>query len=149
MAQHHVRHQDKARNALDQVDPVWARIRREAEELVRREPELATFIFSTILHHDRLEAAVVHRISQRLDHPDVSAELIRQAYDDALEADPSIGAACRVDIVATVDRDPATDRCIEPVLYFKGFHAIQTHRLAHWLWQKDRQNFPFFFPHRS
>src|SRR6266851_4509389 len=126
MAQHQV----KAANALDKVDPVWARIRIEAEEVVRREPELATFIYSTILHHDRLEAAVVHRVTQRLDHPDVSAELIRQAYDDALEADPSIGAAFRVDIVATVDRDPATDRCIEPVLYFKGFHAIQTHRLA-------------------
>src|ERR1700681_1405840 len=149
MAQHQIRHQDKARSVLDQVDPVWARIRREAEELVRHEPELATFIFSTILHHDRLEAAVVHRIAQRLDHPDVSAELIRQAYEDALEGDPSIGAAFRVDIVATVDRDPATDRCIEPVLYFKGFHAIQTHRLAHWLWQKDRKDFAYYLQSRS
>src|SRR5713101_5166309 len=142
-------HQAKATNALDKVDPVWARIRIEAEEVVRREPELATFIFSTILHHDRLEAAVVHRIAQRLDHPDVSAELIRQAYETALEADPSIGAAFRVDIVATVDRDPATHRCIEPVLYFKGFHALQTHRLAHWLWQKDRKDFAYYLQSRS
>jgi serine O-acetyltransferase len=144
-----VRHHGKARSALDQVDPVWARMRREAEDLVHREPELATFIFSTILHHDTLEAAVVHRISQRLDHPDVSAELIRQAYETALEADPSIGAAFRVDIVATVDRDPATHRCIEPVLYFKGFHALQTHRLAHWLWQKDRKDFAYYLHSRS
>src|SRR5258707_6055794 len=149
MAQHQVRQQDKARSALDQVDPVWARIRREAEELVRREPELATFIFSTILHHDRVEAAVVHRVSQRLDHPDVSAELIRKAYEDALESDPSIGAAFRVDIVATLERDPATGRCLEPVLYFKGFHAIQTHRLAHWLWRKDRKDFAYYLQSRS
>ena len=144
-----VRHHGKARSALDQVDPVWARMRREAEDLVHREAELATFIFSTILRHDTLEAAVVHRISQRLDHPDVSAELIRQAYETALEADPSIGAAFRVDIVATVDRDPATHRCIEPVLYFKGFHALQTHRLAHWLWQKDRKDFAYYLQSRS
>jgi serine O-acetyltransferase len=144
-----VRHHGKVRSALDHVDPVWARMRREAEDLVHREPELATFIFSTILHHDTLEAAVVHRISQRLDHPDVSAELIRQAYETALEADPSIGAAFRVDIVATVDRDPATHRCIEPVLYFKGFHALQTHRLAHWLWQKDRKDFAYYLQSRS
>src|ERR1700686_3478490 len=149
MARHQVRQQDKARSALDQVDPVWARIRREAEELGRREPELATFIFSTILPHDRLEAAVVHRIAHRLDHPDVSAELIRQAYEDALGGDPSIGAAFRVDIVATIDRDPATDRCIEPVLYFKGFHAIQTHRLAHWLWLKHRKDFALYLQSRS
>jgi len=143
------RQQEKARNALDQVDPVWARIRREAEEIVQREPELATFIYSTILHHDSLEAAVVHRLSQRLDHPDVSAELIRQAYEDALESDPAIAAAFRVDLMATVDRDPATHRCIEPVLYFKGFHAIQTHRLAHWLWQKGRKDLAYYLQSRS
>src|SRR6266704_1250187 len=87
------REQTKAANMLDKVDPVWARIRGEAEEVVRREAELATFIYSTILHHDTLEAAVVHRVTERLDHPDVSAELIRQAYGDALEGAPSIGLA--------------------------------------------------------
>ena len=74
-------HQARATGTLGKVDPVWARIRSEAEEVVRREPELATFIYSTILHHDTLEAAVVHRVTQRLDHPEVSAELIRQAYE--------------------------------------------------------------------
>ena len=139
----------KAKSALHQVDPVWERIRHEAQEIVRSEPELATFIYSTILHHDRLEAAVVHRITQRLDHPDVSAELIRQAYDDALDSEPTIGNAFRADIVATVDRDPATDRFIEPVLYFKGFQAIQTHRLAHWLWRKGRRDFAYYLQSRS
>ncbi len=142
-------HQAKATNALDKVDPVWARIRIEAEEVVRREPELATFIYSTILHHDRLEAAVVHRVTQRLDHPEVSAELIRQAYEDALESEPALGSAFRADIVATVDRDPAANRFLEPVLYFKGFHAIQTHRLAHWLWGKGRKDLAYYLQSRS
>jgi serine O-acetyltransferase len=145
MAQQQVR----AADALDKVDPVWARIRREAEEVARREPELATFIYSTILHHDTLEAAVVHRVSERLDSSEVSAELIRQAYADALEDDPSIGTAFRADIVATVDRDPAANRLLEPVLYFKGFQAIQTHRLAHWLWGRGRKDFAYFLQSRS
>jgi serine O-acetyltransferase len=143
------REQAKAVNALDKVDPVWSRIRGEAEEVVRREAELATFIYSTVLHHDTLEAAVVHRVTERLDHPDVSAELIRQAYADALESDPSIGEAFRADIVATFDRDPATNRFLEPVLYFKGFHAIQTHRLAHWLWKKGRKDLAYYLQSRS
>src|SRR5262245_22739254 len=129
-----LRQQRQAASALDKVDPVWARIRDEPEEVVRREPALATFVYPTFLHDDTLTAAVAYRISERLDHTEVSAELIRQAYEDALDAEPSIGVAFRADIVATYDRDPATDRFIEPVLYFKGFHAIQTHRLAHWLW---------------
>src|SRR3954469_6001499 len=144
MAQQQVR-----AGGLDKVDPVWARIRREAEEIARREPELATFIYSTILHHDTLEAAVVHRVAERLDSPQVSAELIRQAYADALESEPAIGSAFRADIVATVDRDPATNRCLEPVLYLKGFHAIQTHRLAHWLWGRGRKDLAYYLQSRA
>src|SRR5437763_7876519 len=131
--------QAKAAAALEKIDPVWARIRNEAEDVARREPELATFIYSTILHHDTLEAAVVHRVAERLDSPEVPAEMIRQAYVHALEQEPAIAESFRADIVAAIDRDPAANRLIEPVLYFKGFHAIQSYRLAHWLWGKDRK----------
>jgi serine O-acetyltransferase len=143
MAQH------QARLKLDTVDPVWERIRHEAEAVTRNEPELATFIYSSILHHGSLENAVVHRIAQRLDRADVSGELIRQAYADALEDDPTIGQAFRADIVATVDRDPAAHRYLEPVLYFKGFHAIQTYRLAHWLWKRNRKDLAYYLQSRS
>jgi serine O-acetyltransferase len=141
-------HQQKLANALDKVDPAWARIRKEAEQVVRKEPELASFIYSSLLHHTTLEAAIVHRIAERLDHADVSGELIRQAYADALDGDPAIGEAFRADIVATFDRDPATDRFLDPVLYFKGFHAIQAHRLGHWLWAKGRKDFAYYLQSR-
>jgi len=141
--------QTKSVGVLDKVDPVWTRIRREAEAVVRQEPELSSFIYSSVLHHDRLEQVVVHRIAERLDHPDVSGELIRQAYWNALEDQPELGEAFRADIVATYDRDPATNRFIEPVLYFKGFHAIQTHRLAHWLWARGRKDFAFYLQSRA
>jgi serine O-acetyltransferase len=141
--------QTKLVQTLRSVDPVWTRIRQEAEDAAAREPALATFIYSSILHHDTLDAAVVNRIAERLDHTDVSAELIRQAYADALEDEPSIGEAFRADIMAVFDRDPATSRFLEPVLYFKGFHAIQTHRLAHWLWNKRRKDFALYLQSRS
>jgi serine O-acetyltransferase len=134
---------------FDTVDPVWARVRAEAEEAARNEPELATFIYETILHHDSLEAAVVHRVSERLASAEISGDLIRQAYLDALKDQPEIGHAFRADIVATVDRDPAASRFLEPVLYFKGFHAIQTHRLAHWLKSHGRKDFAFYLQSRS
>src|ERR1700688_956591 len=143
MAQHQVR------PALDTVDPVWARIRREAEDIVRREPELATFIYSTILHHDTLEGSIVYRLSERLDHAALSGEMLRQAYGDALKDTPSIGDAFRADIAALVDSDPAAHRLLEPVLYYKCFHAIQTHRLAHWLWGKGRRDFALYLQSRS
>jgi serine O-acetyltransferase len=141
--------QKRPSHALDKVDPVWTRIRREAETVALTEPELASFIYSSVLHHDTLETAVAHRIGERLDHADVSGELIRQAYADALDDSPAIGEAFRADIVATFDRDPATNRFIEPLLFFKGFHAIQTHRLANWLWNKARKDFAFYLQSRS
>jgi serine O-acetyltransferase len=141
--------QSRPNDVVQKLDPVWAKIRDEAEAIVRHEPEIGTFVFSSILHHDTLEAAVIHRVAERLDHADVSAELIRKAYKDALEADPKIGEAFRADIVAVFDRDPATDRFVEPVLYYKGFHAIQTHRLAHWMWGQGRKDFAYYLQSRS
>src|SRR5258707_14250682 len=75
--------------------------------------------------------------------------MTRESNDEALVADPAIGEAFRADIVATVDRDPAPNRFLEPVLYFKGFHAIQTHRLAHWLWSRGRKDFAYYLQSRS
>ncbi len=141
--------QTRAAATIDKLDPVWARIRGEAEEVTRREPELTTFMYENILNHESLEDAIAHRIAQRLDHTDVSADLIRQAYREALEDQPQLGEAFRADIVATVDRDPATQRFCEPVLYYKGFHAIQTHRLAHWLMGKGRKDFALYLQSRS
>src|SRR5215813_2225160 len=131
------------------VDPIWARIRSEAEAVVRQEPQLASFIYSSLLEHDALTDAVVQRIGDRLDHPAMTGTTIRQVFLNALAESPDIGDAFRADIVATYDRDPATTRFIEPVLYFKGFHAIQTYRLAHWLWEKHRKDFALYLQSRS
>ncbi|MCX5481575.1 serine O-acetyltransferase [Kaistia geumhonensis] len=134
---------------LASFDPLWSRMRAEAEEIMRAEPALSTFIYGSILSHDRLESAVAHRIAGRLDHPDLSADLIAQAFEEAYGGDVALAAAVRVDIQAVVDRDPACNRAIEPVLYFKGFHAIQTHRLAHYLWRRGRRDFAYYLQSRS
>ncbi|HVY20565.1 MAG TPA: serine O-acetyltransferase [Bauldia sp.] len=139
----------KHSEAIREVDPAWETIKREAEAIVAAEPAMASFVYATILNHDRLEDAIVHRVAQRLDNSVVSAEVIRLAYKEALADDPSIAEAFRCDIAAVYDRDPACDRRIEPVLYFKGFHAIQTHRLAHWLWNKGRKDFALYLQSRS
>ncbi|HXM30850.1 MAG TPA: serine O-acetyltransferase [Xanthobacteraceae bacterium] len=143
------KHQPKFAEGVRSLDPVWARVREEAEEITRSAPELATFIFTTVLNHDKLEQAVADRVASRLDHADVSGELIRQAFDEAFAAEPSIGDTIRADIVAVAERDPATTRYIEPVLYYKGFHALQTHRLAHFLWNRGRKDFALYLQSRA
>lgn len=146
MSHHHAR--DPEAGIVGIVDPVWSRIRQDAEAVARSEPALSTFVVSTILNHDRLESAVFHRVASRLAHPALPAELVAQTFAEADEAAP-LGEAFRADILAVADRDPACARLIEPVLYFKGFHAIQTHRLAHWLWNAGRRDLALYLQSRA
>jgi serine O-acetyltransferase len=142
-----MRHAAKTQS-VEKIDPVWSRIREEAEEIARKEPALGGFIFSLVLNHDTFEEALTHRLAQRLGNADIGADLIVHAFNDAIEAEPEIGHAARADIIATFDRDPACHRYIDPLLYFKGYQAIQTHRMAHRLWAMGRKDFAYYLQSR-
>ncbi len=131
------------------VDPVWDTIVADAHAMVGDEPTLTSMIVSCVLNHDSFEVALAHRLAERLDHADVSADLIRQAFDDVLARHPDIGLAARADVAATLERDPACLRAIEPLLYFKGFQAIQTHRFAHALFNEGRRDLALYLQSRS
>jgi serine O-acetyltransferase len=134
---------------LGKNDPLFARICAEAEEAVRREPELAAFLMTNILNHETFEDAVIHRVATRLDHVDARSDLIRQTYADFVRRDPALGEAFRADLLAVADRDPACHRIMEPLLYFKGFHALQAYRLSHALHRAGRKDFALFLQSRS
>jgi serine O-acetyltransferase len=136
-------------NVLKTVDPIWDSMRDEARIAAERDPLLAAFLFSTVINHRSLEECVIYRICERLDHPDMQAILLRQTFDEMLSDWPEWGSTLRVDIQAVYDRDPACLRFMEPVLYFKGFHAIQTHRLAHWLLNRGRRDFALYLQSRA
>ena len=134
---------------LQAVDPIWFAVRQDAEAAIANDRALGAFMLSTVLNQPSLEEAVIHRISERLDHADISADLLRQSFRDMLEHDRSWSEVLRVDMQAVYDRDPACTRFLEPLLYFKGFHAIQTHRLAHWLYKQGRLDFALYLQSRS
>ena len=134
---------------LSTLDPLWARIRDEAQAASLAEPALSAFLLDSILSHNTLEEATGHRVASRLDHEAVGAHIIAHAFDEAVSDQPEIGDALRADISAVLDRDPASHRALEPVLYFKGFHALQSHRLAHWLWSKGRVDFALYLQSRG
>lgn len=134
---------------LSAVDPIWASLRTEAEAAIAGEPALGGFIFATVLSHDRLEDAVMHRLAQRLNHADVDAHLISKIFEEVLDGAPELGAAFRADLFAVRDRDPACTRYIEPLLYFKGFHALVTHRFAHALYRSGRRDFALYLQSQS
>ena len=133
----------------DKIDPVWKVVREEAQEVVSREPLMSVFVYSTILNQDSLEKAVVHRISERLHNREFSGDLVRQSFEAMAEDWPEWSEILRNDIAAVYDRDPACNRLIDPILYFKGFHAIQTHRLAHWSLNNGKHDLALYLQSRS
>lgn len=131
------------------ADPLWTHIRGEAEHVLARGPDLATIFVASILNRPSFEDAVVQRVASRLASAAVPAALIADALAAPIASDPAISEAFRSDIAAVVDRDPACKRFIEPLLYAKGFHAIQTHRLANWLWKNGKTDFALYLQSRS
>lgn len=129
-------------------DALWTHILREAEDMLAREPALAGLLLTFVLHRGSFEDAVARRCAARLAGA-VTEDLIFDAFTRALDADPSIGEGFRADIKAVVERDAACGRLIEPLLFFKGFHAIQTHRLAHWLWTSGQTDFALYLQSRA
>jgi serine O-acetyltransferase len=134
---------------LQAVDPIWTSLRDEAEAVIAREPPLGGFIYSYILNQARLEDAVARRISDRLDGPAFSGDLINRAFAEMAASRDEYPVELRSDLMAVYDRDPACTRFLEPVLYFKGFHAIETHRLAHWLKNAGRIDFALYLQSRA
>ncbi|TRD19771.1 serine O-acetyltransferase [Palleronia caenipelagi] len=136
-------------HAVTPVDPVWDRIRHEAEEATAAEPVMGGLFHSAILHHDSLEKALGYRLAQKLASDDMPAQMLRELTDEAYARNPWLGEAARADIAATFERDPVCHRMLQPVLYFKGFQAVQAHRVAHWLWTEKRADLAYFFQMRS
>ncbi|MBZ0130147.1 MAG: serine O-acetyltransferase [Rhodobacteraceae bacterium] len=130
------------------LDPVWDRIRGEAQDIVDREPVLGGLVHSGILHHKSLEGSLAYRMSLKLASGEMTDQILREIVDEAYQSDPSLGQAARADIVAVFERDPACHRFIQPLLFFKGFQGVQSYRVARWLWTHGREELAYFIQMR-
>jgi serine O-acetyltransferase len=129
-------------------DPIWSQMREEALRTSRAEPAIASFVHATVMNHERLEDALTFHLAQKLGNSDVGTMVVREVFQAALADEPSIGDAVRADLSAVYERDPAVKTYLEPFLFFKGFLALQSHRMAHWLWGKGRTTFALHFQSR-
>ncbi|WP_342075406.1 serine O-acetyltransferase [Yoonia sp. SS1-5] len=132
------------RPTLTEIDPVWHRICEEAEAAIVSEPLMGGLVHAGVLHHATFERALAYRLSMKLASPEMSEQILREIADAAYAAAPELPAAARADLVAIFDRDPACHRFMQPLLFFKGFQAVQSYRLGHWLWANDRKDLAYY-----
>jgi len=124
---------------------LWPIMREEAQHKATEEPILGSYFHATILNHKSLGDALSFRLASKLDNPMLPTMLIRDVIAEAMTQDKQLLTAAEIDILAIFTRDPACDDLSTAFLFFKGFHALQAHRVAHWLWQHDRQTLARFF----
>ena len=127
------------RSAAAIEDSLWALIYSEVDEHARAEPLLCNFLQNAILAHSSLEDALSWVLAEQLKSETMSANSIRTLAREAFKADDSIRKYIRMDLSAYVERDPACHQYCLPLLYFKGFHALQIYRVSRWLWGKNRK----------
>jgi len=139
----------QARERLASVDPVWDRIRAEAEQIVHDEPLMGSMVHAGVLHHKSLEKALSYRLALKLTSAEMSESILRDLADEAHANEPDLGASARADILAVIDRDPACHRFVQPLLFFKGYQAIQAYRMGHWLWGHGRKDMAYFVQMRT
>jgi serine O-acetyltransferase len=128
--------------------PVWAALRNEAQHVALSEPSLASILSSVILRHSRLADALSYQLARKLGDQELRALSLREIADEAYAADPSIVEKAEADLQAVLERDPACKGYVQPLLYFKGFLALQSHRVGHWLWGQGREGMAFYLQSR-
>jgi serine O-acetyltransferase len=129
-------------------DAVWEQIRSEAAEDARQEPMLANFLYGCVLNHNTLEDAMSFLLATKLESTTIPSIALRELMDEAFRGDPSIADAARADLQAVAQRDPACRGLSQPLLYFKGFHALQSYRVAHYYWTQNRVPLALFLQTR-
>jgi len=133
---------------LTPVDPVWDRITQEARDAVADEPLMGGLIHACILHHKNIERALSYRIAAKLASNEMSMVVVREIVEDAYAQSPELVEAARADLAAVFERDPACHRLLQPILYFKGYQAMQCYRVSHWLWTQKKWDLAYFFQMR-
>ena len=129
--------------------PVWAALRNEAERAVKDEPTLGSLLNAVILSHGSMAEALSYQFARKVGDQELRAMSAREIADEAYEADPSLIAAAEADLKAVFERDPACKGYVQPFLFFKGFQALQTHRVAHWLWTHSRDTLAFYLQSKA
>jgi len=129
-------------------DWLWVTIQAEVAVLSQQEPILTSFFYDAVLSHQSLEEALSYNLAVQIDNTVLSALTIREVFIETMVAEPAIGDSMRKDLTAYVERDPACDQYCLPLLYFKGFHALQIYRVANWLWRNGRQSLALYLQNR-
>lgn len=120
-------------------DEFWRKICGEVKTIVETEPVLAAPYYAAVLNHPTFAQALCFQLANKLSCPTLHVGTLYDVMLEAHRKSPALTDYAMVDLVAVRRHDPACKLLCMPLLYFKGFLALQAHRVAHYLWEADRK----------
>lgn len=130
-------------------NPIWKQLHTEAHQIVQTEPLLASYVYACILNHANLGSALSFILANKLSDEVMPAIAVRELFDAAYRESPDMIDYAISDMQAVYDRDAATSSYVPIILFLKGYQSIQVHRLAHFLWKKNRRALALFIQSRN
>ncbi len=124
---------------------VWQDVCAAAEKASVHEPKLLGMLDDVVLSRTSLANAVAVRLARKLSRRDMNRDELEPLIRTLLKANPVVVDCMAADLRAVVERDAACHNVLEPLLFFKGFHALATYRVAHVLWQEGRHLLALLF----
>lgn len=125
-------------------DALWNTLRLHAERAYDAEVAMRPMLKDWVLDREDFAHALAWRLAAKLSPHDHHDGRLFGVFREAVLTDADIAAKARCDLSAILERDPACDSALTPFLWFKGFHAISGHRVAHHYWMKDRRQLSFW-----
>ena len=127
-------------------DGIWEKLCEEADE-IELEPALASYLYSTILCIKKCRMRALFWPTNLGSSVLLDSQLL-ELFSKCYREDPALVQCATADMQAVLERDPACDKYVMILLYFKGFQALQAQRIAHSLWLKGRQSLALLLQHR-
>ncbi len=130
------------------VEGIWSAIIAEAKTEGEKDPAIRIYLEQHILRYDEFAPALAMLLSVKLGSKHFPPLVLEGLFEEFYRESPQAVRCAACDMVATQERDPAAVNYFEIMLFLKGYQALQSYRLAHWLWNNERKSLAYFLQNR-
>ena len=130
------------------IDDFWNVLVSLSLQIVKKEPALEALMNKLVLTCRSFDQCLARIISSKLASYEVDRQQLFQICMQAYADNPNLLCDAIADVYAVVNRNPASSSIVRVLLFLKGPHVLESWRVSHWLWEKDRKDFASFLQSR-
>lgn len=128
---------------------IWNDIKSEVELRINAEPSLKPYLENLILSQDNFINSIASILASKLNSNALSSQDIKRFVIEVYNECDWLEEALIKDLLFFKENDPACKYYSTPILFYKGYQGLATHRAANCLWKNERHTMALFFQNRA